>query len=177
MTRHRYRPPAKTTSFSITPLVLCVLLASGTASCGTDAITSGDDPLPATPVCAQGESAVAGILDGLQVSGRITSSYHVFINKLGAGPGTFDTDQGAVAVHLEWGVLLAAGQSTPARGWVRGTGFDVGNPPNAAFSGTLSLDDAPGGLSGHFLLKDLHQAPYGSGVAVRGAIAGCFRYN
>jgi len=177
MTHHRYCRPGKTTSFSIIPLALCVLLASGTASCGTDAITSEDDAIPTTPICAQGESAVAGILDGLQVSERITSSYHVFINKLGAGPGTFDTDQGGVAVHLEWGVLLASGQSTPARGWVRGAGFDVGNPPDATFSGTLSLDDVPVGLSGQFLLKELHHTPYGSGVAVRGAVAGCFRYN
>ena len=42
-----------------------------------------------------------------------------FFNKIGTGPGTFDAEQGGLAVHLEWGVLLADGQSTPARGWVR----------------------------------------------------------
>ncbi len=176
MTLHRSHWSAKAASSSLRLLATCVVLASVTASCGSDTITSeGDNPVPATPRCAQGELAVTGILDDLELSDRISGGYdHAFINKLGTGPGTFDANKGSVAVHLEWGVLLPNGQSTSARGWARGAGFDVGNPPDAVLSGTLSLDGD--GQGGHFLLKELHHSPYGSGAAVRGAVAGCFRY-
>ena len=168
--------PEKPASSSIIRIAALVLLALVTASCGTEAITSPDDDrLPTTPTCAQGDLAVAAILDGVAMNDRISNGYpHAFINKLGAGPGTFDAGSGSVVVHLEWGVLVANGQSTPALGWVRGAGFDVGNPSSAAFSGTIFLDDGAG-FGGHFLLRELHHAPYGSGAAVRGAVAGCFR--
>lgn len=157
------------------PFAACVVLALLTASCGSDAITEGGDPLPTTPVCAPGQLALNAILDGVALSDRISGGYDaVFSNKLSAEPGTFDADKGSVSVHLEWDVLLPNGDRAPARGWARGAGFDVGTRPNAAFSGTLALD--ADGQGGHFLLKDLHHAPYGSGAAVRGAVAGCFRY-
>ena len=155
-------------------IAACVVLAFATASCGSDAITSGNnDPVPPTPRCAAGELAVVGILDGVQVSDRVTGYNFLFINKLGPGPGTIDADKDSFVLHIEWGVLLANGDSTKARGWARGSGFDVGNPANAAFSGTLSLDDD--GEGGHFLLKELRHAPYESGAVIRGAVAGCFR--
>ena len=163
-----------TNSASIIGIAGCVVLAFATASCGSEAITSvSHDPVPPTPSCAAGELAIVGILDGIHVSDRVTGYNFAFINKLGAGPGTLDADKDSVALHIEWGVLLANGDSTNARGWARGSGFDVGNPANAAFSGTLSLDD--NGEGGHFLLKELRQAPYESGAVIRGAVAGCFR--
>lgn len=165
---------ANSSSASIIGIAACVVLAFATASCGSDAITSGNhDPVPPTPSCGVGELAVVGILDGIQVSDRVTGYNFTFINKLGAGPGTLDADKDSVAVHIEWGVLLANGDHTSARGWARGSGFDVGNPANAAFSGTLSLD--ADGEGGQFLLQDLRHAPYESGAAIRGAITGCFR--
>jgi len=163
-----------TNSASIIGIAGCVVLAFATASCGSEAITSvSHDPVPPTPSCAAGELAIVGILDGIHVSDRVTGYNFAFINKIGAGPGTLDADKDSVALHIEWGVLLANGDSTNARGWARGSGFDVGNPANAAFSGTLSLDD--NGEGGHFLLKELRQAPYESGAVIRGAVAGCFR--
>ena len=130
-----------TNSSSASTIAACVVLAFATASCGSDGITSGShDPVPPTPSCAAGELAVVGILDGIHVSDRVTGYNFLFINKLGLGPGTIDADKDSVVLHIEWGVLLASGDSTNARGWARGSGFDAGNPANAVFSGTLSLD-------------------------------------
>ena len=155
------------------PIAACILLCSLIAACGSDDTTGpdGGDEEPRTPACAPGEVAVAARLDGLAVTDRALFENFAFMQ---LSSSTFDIDNAPVDLHIDWPGRVAHGQSTPARGWFRGTMFDVGNCAAAPFTGELIIDSD--GRGGSFRLRDLHRVPYCSGVAVRGSLAGCYRY-
>ena len=158
-------------------LALSVVLLCGGVSCkGTDATGPSENPDPVPPACAASELALTGTLDGVAVNERVVGvGSYSFLNKFDADPGTLDTYQGAVALHLEFEQYwLADGESAPSRGWLRTAKHDVGNCSTAPLSGTISLNADGSGV--RFLLKAMHQAPYCSGSAVSGAVAGCFGY-
>jgi len=156
------------------------LLCTVAASCGGSDVTSPDpnddvpttpSAVPATPSCAPGEVAINALLDGVSVTDR--ASYRRYAFQQWRSPATLDIDESPIILHLEWPGLLVFGGSASTRGWSRGAGFDVGNCGAAPFSGTITQD--ADGDGGRFLLRDLHRAPYCSGPAVRGALAGCWR--
>ncbi len=153
------------------------LLYTVIASCGFRDLTGADlgpplpDEVPATPSCAPDEVAVAALLDGISITERATLGRFRFQQL--RPPATLDIDRSPITLHLEWRRVLGPGESTRARGWTRGSGFDVGHCGAVPFSGTITLDADGGG--GRFLLWDLQRTAHCAGPVESGVVAGCWR--
>jgi hypothetical protein len=147
-----------------------ILLSSVSACGGSD----DDAPVGGGLTCAPSELRVKGKLDGVDVSLVRPTNGYAFINKLSADSlGTLDvaTEQGSLS--LEFNMLTANGDSSPARGsLVDAEGsLSVGNCESGDFASTIAIDADGDGV--HFTLRSLHREPYCTGAAASGQLDGC----
>jgi hypothetical protein len=129
------------------------------------------------PDCAADEVSIRlSNDDGVMEDTQGGINQYAFINALGDQDGTLDiTMASGASLHLEWGELVANGDSVAARGLVLfGGDLDLGNCETGPFSGTLAVDGD--GNGGSFELVDLHANPPCTGAAVAGTLTGCFRH-
>lgn len=150
-------------------LALAVLVSA----CG-----GGDDFEP--PVCAPGELAVEGTVDGEAVSIRVASAGHVWSNIPSESDNAYLEVYGAgrePILRIEWDRTVARGQTTDAFGYVNlpsGSGsLHVGNCADDGFA-SLVTSRAEGA---DFLLRDLRAGPPCEGEAVGGELAGCLTFS
>jgi len=138
-----------------------VLLAMAGCSGGSD-IDAPDD-------CEAGElHVVHGAVDE-----RVMISNYAFVNKLSeTSLGHLDVGGASMAVHVDFDVLAADGDTVDARGGVILNSLDVGNcDREPEFPGRLYVDDG----SWRFELHDLATAPYCGGTAVADPLGVCYR--
>jgi hypothetical protein len=146
----------------------CVVIVVGSAlapACGSG-LTA--------PSCGEGELAVEGFIDGVEIAERYQTTSHAWVNLPRDGEPAYlavNTAEGAV-LRVEWGRTIATGQSSAASGYLDlsgAGGFEVGNCEEDGFVSEVTSRE--GGAE--FLLERLHHAPYCGGAPVDGYLVGC----
>jgi|GEM_PF-1619663 len=154
-------------------LAIFALPACGGGNSGGDGGSDGSD---GPPVCGAVEFIAVGTLNGSPVEERATVSGQFLVNVPGdTGCYVNVYFEGGGRLRLEWADTLAAGQSRPAAGSVNleaQGGINVGNCSDRGYASEMTMLE--NGVE--FTLKSLHQAPYCSGAAYTGELAGCARF-
>ncbi len=149
---------------------IVVLLLSGCGS-GADNADGGVDGGDLT--CAAAEFKVTGNVDGALISENMVVAGQALYNIPGDNGCYVNIYfEGGGRLRLEWENTLPDGQSAQATGSVNletQGGINLGNCSGAGFVSQVTMET--GGVS--FVLHELRKAPYCSGAAVSGDLAGC----
>jgi hypothetical protein len=133
----------------------------------------GSDGSNGSPICGAVKFIAVGTLNGSPVEERATVSGQFLVNVPGdTGCYVNVYFEGGGRLRLEWEDTLAAGQSSQASGSVNleaQGGINVGNCSDRGYASEMTMLE--NGVE--FTLKNLHQAPYCSGAAYTGELAGC----
>jgi hypothetical protein len=159
--------------------VAILIAALAAAACGNggggkeDAGSDGNDGSGGPPVCGIQEFIAIGTLNGSPVEERATVSGQFLVNI----PG--DTNcyvnvyfEGGGRLRLEWPETLASGEDSQASGSVNleaQGGLNAGNCSTDGFVSEMTMLEE--GVE--FVLRSLRKAPYCSGPAYTGELAGC----
>ena len=153
-------------------LAILTLAACGNGNGGGDGGSDGDGS-NGPPVCGLQEFIAVGVLNGSPVEERATVSGQFLVNTPGdTGCYVNVYFEGGGRLRLEWADTLAAGESSPASGSVNREaqgGLNAGNCSTSGYPSEMTMLDS--GVE--FVLKNLRQAPYCSGAAYTGELAGC----
>ena len=151
-------------------LPIFALSACGGGDGGGDGGSDGSDGPPA---CGAVEFIAVGTLNGSPVEERATVTGQFLVNVPGdTGCYVNVYFEGGGRLRLEWADTLAAGQSSPASGSVNleaQGGINAGNCSDRDYASRMTM--LQNGVE--FTLKNLHTAPYCSGAAYTGELAGC----
>ena len=153
-------------------LAILTLAACGNGNGNGDGGSDGDGS-NGPPVCGIDEFIAVGTLNGSPVDERATVSGQRLVNipeDTGCHVNVYF--QGGGRLQLEWADTLAAGESSPAAGSVNleaQGGINAGNCSDRGYASEMTMLD--NGVE--FVLRGLHQAPYCSGAAYTGELAGC----
>ena len=137
---------------------------------------SDGDGSNGAPVCGVEQFIAVGTLNGSPVDERATVSGQFLVNVPGdTGCHVNVYFQGGGRLQLEWADTLTAGESSPAAGSVNleaQGGTNAGNCSDRGYASEMTMLD--NGVE--FILRGLYQAPYCSGAAYTGELAGCARF-
>jgi hypothetical protein len=151
-------------------LAIFALQACGGGDGGGDGGSDGSD---GPPVCGAVEFIAVGTLNGSPVEERATVSGQFLVNVPGdTGCYVNVYFQGGGRLRLEWANTLAAGQGSPAAGSINleaQGGINAGNCSDTGYASEMTMLE--NGVE--FVLHNLRQAPYCSGAAYTGELAGC----